>query len=160
LFPGPTACAQDVLRPPADGYVAVSGWRGLEAAVRERSREVKIALVLNELRDRDVLDRDGIVGIGCDHRVPIAIIMRRRQQRLKICKNRVIDFDHIRLGVEIRDSDVAEISGKHERVAIGGRRCGRCGRGLRRRAGLSGIARCRLRVCCGAGVCNRGGGSR
>src|SRR5262249_40041252 len=47
---------------------------------RNQSREVKVALVLNQLSDGDVLDRDGVVGIGRDHRVPAAIIMGGRQE--------------------------------------------------------------------------------
>jgi hypothetical protein len=52
---------------------------------------VKIALVLNELRDGDVLDRDGVVGIGGDHRVAAAVIVGGGQQLLEVGKDRVID---------------------------------------------------------------------
>jgi hypothetical protein len=47
-------------------------------AVRGRSGEVKIALVLHELRDGDVLERDRIVGVGGDHRVTAATGICRR----------------------------------------------------------------------------------
>src|SRR6516225_689268 len=89
---------------------------GVQGTV-SRSREVKIALVLNKLRDGDVLQCDAVMGIGCHHRVPVPIIMRGRQQRVEICKYRVIDFDHICIGVEIRNGFVAEISRKYESVA-------------------------------------------
>jgi hypothetical protein len=88
-----------------------------QSRLRDQSREVKFALVLNQLRDGDVLDRDGVVRIGCDHRVPIAIVMGGCQQRLEIRKDRVIDLDHVRVGVEIGNGFVAEIGREHERVA-------------------------------------------
>src|SRR5260370_10168105 len=117
--------------------------------LQARSREVKIALVLNELRDGDVLDRDAMVGVGRDHRAPMTIIVCSGQPGLEICQYLVIDFDHIVLWVEIRDAGVAEISRKHERVAIG---CGRFARLLGHRAGLrtvaGGIAGCSLGVRC------------
>src|SRR5713226_3506742 len=108
-------------------HVPVPGSGPLSSSF-EASREVKIALVLNELRDGDVLDRDGIVGVGCDHRVPTAIIMGGCQDSVEICKYRVIDLDHIRIGVEIRNSFVAEIGREYESIAtVGAGRCGRCG---------------------------------
>jgi hypothetical protein len=109
-------------------HVPVPGSGPLSSSF-EASREVEIALVLNELRDGDILDRDGVVGVGGDHRVAMPIISCGGQQGLEICKYRVIDFDHIRSGVEIRDGGVAEIGREYERVAIGASRCGRCGRG-------------------------------
>src|SRR5262249_1068348 len=63
--------------------------------LRDQSREVKVALVLNKLRDGDVLDGNGVVGIGRDHRVPTPIIMGGRQESpalssrrapLRLCK--------------------------------------------------------------------------
>ncbi len=104
-------------------------------AVRGRSGEVKIALVLHELRDGDVLDRDRIVGIGGDHRVAAAIIVCGGQQLLEIGKDGVIDFDHVRAGAEIGEGDIAEIRGENERVAGAARRRGRHGGCLSRRAG-------------------------
>jgi hypothetical protein len=64
---------------------------------------VEIALVLHELRDGDVLERDRIVGIGGDHGVPVPIIVCGGEQLLEVCKDRVIDFDLVRTGVEIAD---------------------------------------------------------
>src|SRR6266508_2035470 len=76
-------------------------------AVRGRSREVEIALMLNELRDGDVLDRDRIVGIGGDHRIAAAVVVGGGQERLEVGKHGVIDFDHVRTGVEIGEGDIA-----------------------------------------------------
>src|SRR5205823_14403224 len=104
-------------RPPRASLAADS--QSPARRLQERSHEVKIALVLNELRDGDVLDRDAMVGVGRDHRAPMTIIVCSGQQGLEICKYLVIDFDHIAARVEIRDGGVAEISRKHERVAIG-----------------------------------------
>src|SRR5260221_6860035 len=53
-----------------------SGQRASEPRLGDRSREVQIALVLNGLRDGDVLQRDGIVGVSRDHRVAIPLVMR------------------------------------------------------------------------------------
>ena len=85
---------------------------------------MKVALVPNQLRDGDVLDRDGVVGVGRDHRVPMPIVMGGCQERLEIGKYRMIDFDHVRVGMEIRNGFVAEIGREYERVAIGPDRCG------------------------------------
>ncbi|MGE5780010.1 MAG: hypothetical protein ACM30D_11985 [Hyphomicrobiales bacterium] len=62
---------------------------------------MEVALVLNELGDGDVLDRDGIVGVGGDHRVPVAVILRGGQQRLEVCEYGVIDFDLVRTGSKL-----------------------------------------------------------
>ena len=113
---------------------------GVQGTV-SRSREVKIALVLNKLRDGDVLQCDAVMGIGCDHRVAIPIIVCGCQQSLDICKYRVIDFDHVRIGVEIRNGFVAEVSRKYESVAgSSAGPCGRCGRRRGHRAGLRTVA--------------------
>src|ERR1700730_16879301 len=138
----------------------------LRAAARARSEEVKVALVLSQLRDGDVLDRDAVVGIGRDHRVPMRIIIGGCQESLEICKDRVIDLDHIRVEMEIRNGFVAEIGREHERIAsVGPDRCGRdrrlgCRAGLR--AGVGGIAgwllRGRCNVARGRSVCGRGRG--
>jgi hypothetical protein len=103
---------------------------------------VEIALVLDELRDGDVLERDRSVGIGDDHRVAAAVIVGGGQDGLEMREHGVIDFDHARTGVEIADGDVAEIGREYKRIAR--RNPGRGGR-LRRRAGLRavGIAGCR-----------------
>jgi hypothetical protein len=45
---------------------------------------VEVALVLNELRDSDVLDRDRVVWVGGDHRVSVGIILGDGQQGLEI----------------------------------------------------------------------------
>src|SRR6266508_9919 len=120
-------------------------------AVRGRSREVEVALVLNELRDGDVLERDRILGICGDYGVPIPIIVCGGQQLLEIGKDGVIDFDHIRLGVEIADGDVAEIGREHESIAPrepgrGGGRGGRLHRRADLRAVAGGIAGCWQKV--------------
>ena len=47
--------------------VAVSGRGYRSRRLEGRSRKVKVALVLNQLRDGDVLDGDGVVGVGRDH---------------------------------------------------------------------------------------------
>jgi hypothetical protein len=70
---------------------------------------VEVALVLHELGDADVLDRDGIVGIGGNHRAPARVVVCGGQQRLEIRKHGVIDFDRVGFGMEIRDGGVAEI---------------------------------------------------
>jgi len=114
---------------------------------------VKIALVLNKLRDGDVLERNGIVGVGCDHRVSNPIVMGGCQESLEICKYCVIDLDHIRIGVEIRNGFVAEIGSEYESIAaVGAGRCERCGCRLGYRASLRTVAGRsigrRRRVCC------------
>ena len=85
---------------------------GLERAVSSRSGEVKIALVLNKLRDSDVLQCDAVMGVSRDYRVPMPIIVCGCQESLDTRKYRVVDFDYIRIGVEIGNGFVAEVSGK------------------------------------------------
>jgi hypothetical protein len=133
---------------------------GLQGTV-SRSREVKIALVLHKLRDGDVLQCNAVMGIGRDQRVAIPIIMYGCQQSLDIRKYRVIDFNHIRIGVEIRNGFVAEVSRKYESVAgSSAGPCGRCGRRRGHRAGLRTVAGgttgyC-LRGCCYDVACETG----
>jgi hypothetical protein len=57
---------------------------------------VEIPLVLNEPRDGYALDRNAVMRIGGDHCVAMAVILRDGQQRLEICKDGVIDCDHVR----------------------------------------------------------------
>src|SRR5258708_23033544 len=65
-------------------HVPVPGSGPLSSSF-EASREVEIALVLNKLRDGDVLDGDGVVGVGGDYRVAMPIIVCGRRERLGIC---------------------------------------------------------------------------
>src|SRR6185312_12984248 len=90
---------------------------GLERAVSSRSGEVKIALVLNKLRDGDVLHGDAVMGVSCNHRVSMPIIVCGCQESLDIRKYLVVDFDYICVRAEICKGFVAEVSGKYERVA-------------------------------------------
>src|SRR5262245_1994408 len=100
---------------------------GLERAVSSRSGEVKIALVLNKLRDSDVLQCDAVMGVSRDNRVPMPIIVCGCQESLDTRKYRVVDFDRIRIGVEIGNGFVAEISREYESIgSIGAGGCGRC----------------------------------
>jgi hypothetical protein len=67
---------------------------------------VEIALVLDELRHGDVLERDRRVGVGGDHRVAAAVIVGGGQDGLEIREHGVIDFDHVRAGIEIAEGDL------------------------------------------------------
>ena len=90
-------------------------------AQSSRSREVEVALMLHELRDRDVVHRDAVVGVGCNHRVAVPIIVRGRQQSLEIGNHRVIDGDHIRVEFEIGNRVVTEVGLEHECIVAGAR---------------------------------------
>jgi hypothetical protein len=132
----------------ADGCNAMVN--GLERAVSSRSGEVKIALVLPKLRDGDVLHGDGVMGGSRDYRVPMPIIVCGGQESLDIRKCRVVDFDYICVGVEIRNGFVAEVSRKYESIAgTSANRRWRRGYRLRRRISLRGIGRRRLSAYCG-----------
>ena len=123
---------------------------GLERAVSSRSGEVKIALVLNKLRDSDVLQCDAVMGVSRDYRVPMPIVVCGCQESLHIRKYRVVDFDYICVGVEIRNGFVAEVSRKYESIAgTSADRRWRRGYRLRRRISLRGIGRRRLSAYCG-----------
>ena len=78
---------------------------------------MKIALVLNKLRHSDVFHGDAVMGISRDYRVPMPIIVCGCQESLDTRKYRVVDFDHICVGVKIRNGFVAEVSRKYESVA-------------------------------------------
>lgn len=90
------------------------------------------------------------MGVSRDYRVPMPIIVCGCQESLDIRKYRVVDFDYICIGVEIRNGFVAEVSRKYESIAgTGANRCGRRGHRLRRRISLRGIGRRGLSACCG-----------
>jgi len=65
---------------------------------RLRLRKMEIGLV--QLRHGNVLDRDAVMGVGGDHGVAMAVILRDGKQLMEICKNGVIDFDRVRVGME------------------------------------------------------------
>jgi hypothetical protein len=83
VYPRGAGHAREILdlgEPVADGCSVMVN--GLERAVSSRSGEVKIALVLNKLRDGDVLHGDGVMGVSCNHRVPMPIIVCGCQKSL------------------------------------------------------------------------------
>src|SRR6266403_2067017 len=108
VYPRGAGHAREILdlgEPLADGCSAMVN--GLERAVSSRSGEVKIALVLNKLRDSDVLHGDAVMGVSCDYRVSMPIIVCGRQESLDIRKYRVVDFDYICVRAEICNGFVA-----------------------------------------------------
>ena len=77
--------------------------------------------MLRELRDRDVLHRDAVARVGCNHGIAMAVIVRGHQQRLEIGKDGVIDGDHIRVDFEVGNRVVTEVGLEHERIVAGAR---------------------------------------
>src|SRR6266700_5464568 len=94
---------------------------------------MKITLMREQLRGRDMLQRDRVVGGVCDHGVAGYIIVCCGQQCGEVRKYSLAELKSVRHGHKMGKADLAVIRREHERVVRGQVGDLVCGSGLARR---------------------------
>src|SRR5256714_8448623 len=79
---------------------------------------MKVALVRQQLRGRDVQYGDSVMGGIGDDRIAGWVVMGRRPKRVEVRKYRLAELDGVRCRRKVCNVDVTKIRREHERVVL------------------------------------------